>query len=392
MTIVILGHKGLPARSGGIERHVSLLAAGLASRGHRVISYGRAWYTAGADVPKGVIQKLSRGIHTKHLDALTHTWTALWAARADKPDIIHIQGSGVEILTPLARLLFPKAKIIYTYHCDNHALTKWNRFARWGLKVSEQIGCLFAHRTIVVSQTLARYCLAAFGCQGVYIPYSMPMPQEHPDAGPLAKHALTAKKYFLFVGRLIQDKQAHVLVEAYRLARASRPELFADIPLVLVGGGSWTSNYVAWLSRMAASVPGVHVLGERTGAELKALQAHALAHVFPTLSEGMSLAILEACAFSCPSIVTDLPQNREATGGHAIEVRRRDVEDVMRGLIEMAILPADQRALMGARAAAHVRRLCDLEVRTDDVVRLYRETLTGESTLTTPIEPAPVII
>jgi glycosyltransferase involved in cell wall biosynthesis len=389
MTVVIVGHKGLPARSGGIERHVSLLAAGLASRGHKVVSYGRAWYVADGQPPAGVIQKITPGIRTKHWDAMTHTLTALWAARKDKPDVVHIQGSGVEILTPLARLLFPKAKIVYTVNCRNYDLKKWNRLVRWCLKLSERVGCLFAHRTIAVSQTLTKQCLEAYGCQAAYIPYSMPMPSEIPSPEYLSKYHLRREEYLLFVGRLIPDKQAHVLMEAYRLAREKRPELFKDVSVVFAGGGAWTNTYVKWLSQLAASVPGVHLLGERTGEELKSLQAHALGHIFPTLSEGMSLAILEACAYSRPTVCTNLPQNREATGGHGIEVRLNDVKDLARGLIELMEMSAEDRRKMGENAAIHVRRLCHLEDRTDDVLRLYHEVVTGESVLTSPLTTIP---
>src|SRR5690348_1378618 len=105
MVIAMIGQKGLPARSGGIERHVETLAAGLASRGHRVIVFGRAWYVAGGNgVPAGVEQVLTSGIRTKHLDAITHSFTALWSARKFHPDVVHIHGTGAAILSPVARL------------------------------------------------------------------------------------------------------------------------------------------------------------------------------------------------------------------------------------------------------------------------------------------------
>jgi len=387
MTIIMIGQKGLPARSGGIERHVSLLASGLVAHGHRVIVYGRPWYVGQGKPPVGVEQKITRGIHTKHLDAITHTLTALWDARGENPDIVHLHGSGVEILTPLARLLFPHAKIVFTFHSTNHSLSKWGSFAKAVLRMSERFGCLFADRTIAVSEVIARYCVTKYSCQATYIPHPFAMPSDQPSVDALANHGLHRNKYLLFVGRLIQDKQAHLLIQAYQDAKNQRPDLFAQIPLVIVGGGTWTDTYTKWLYHLAASVPGVKMLGERCGEELRTLQAHALGHIFPTSSEGLSIAILEAGAYRRPVVATDLPQNREATGGHAIEVKRQDVQDLCRGLIELAELSEEARMIKGNKIYQHVAQNFNTDLRVRDMLQVYEELLTDNRFL-----PAPSVV
>ena len=122
-TIAMIGQKGLPARSGGIERHVQHLATSLVERGHRVIVFGRAWYVAQSKAPNGVEQIITKGIKTKHLDAITHSFTAILAARKLRPDIVHIHGAGIAVLVPLVRLLVPKAKVVVTFHCIDRVLT-----------------------------------------------------------------------------------------------------------------------------------------------------------------------------------------------------------------------------------------------------------------------------
>ncbi|MDO8618201.1 MAG: glycosyltransferase family 4 protein [Candidatus Uhrbacteria bacterium] len=381
MTIIMIGQKGLPARSGGIERHVSLLASGLVAVGHRVIVYGRSWYVGTGKPPAGVEQKVTRGIHTKHLDAITHTLTALWDARGEHPDIVHLHGSGVEMLTPLARFLFPQAKIVFTFHSTNHSLSKWGNFAKAVLRLSERLGCLFADRTIAVSEVIARYCVKKYGCQATYIPHPFAMPSDQPSVDALADHDLHPNQYLLFVGRLIQDKQAHLLIQAYQAAKHQRPDLFAEIPLAIIGGGAWTDTYVKWLYQLAASVPGVQMLGERHGEELRSLQAHALGHVFPTSSEGLSIAVLEAGSYRQPVVITNLPQNREATGGHAIEVQSQNVQDLSRGLVELAQLSKRDREAKGALFYHHVRTKFDAELRVRDMINVYQELLADVSFL-----------
>lgn len=385
MTIAMIGQKGLPARSGGIERHVELLSTGLASRGHRVLVYGRSWYVGGHSFARsGITQILTSGIKTKHLDAITHSFTALLDARRQQPDVVHIHGTGIALLTPFARLLIPKAKIIVTFHCIDRTLSKWGVIAKFAFHMGEWFACKTAHATIAVSQDLARYCMETYGTQTSYVPHAFPAPKSG-SVELLADHGLTAEEYLLFVGRLIPDKQAHVLVRAFSKARKERPDLFGRLSLVIVGGASWTDRYASWLCKLAAAEPSVHLLGERTGSELGALQAHALAHVFPTSSEGLSVAVMEAAAFARPIVASDIEPNREATGGNMLAVAPGDVDALADALIELAMLPKSKRQTMGHAAQAHVRKEYHPEERVDDIVRVYQGILSGDLALVTPV-------
>jgi glycosyltransferase involved in cell wall biosynthesis len=189
----------------------------------------------------------------------------------------------------------------------------------------------------------------------------------------LTPHGLIREKYILFLGRLIPDKMAHLLIQAYAMARLERPELFADKPLVLVGGAAWTDKYASWMCALAAKTPGVIVLGERSGEELKALQAGALSHVFPTVSEGLSLAVVEACQFARLVVATNIQPNVEATGGHMISVRPLDVHSLVNGLIQAAELSQEDRGRIALAAQKHVMNSHHVNDRIDDVERMYRE-------------------
>lgn len=383
MTIAMIGQKGLPPRSGGIERHVQLLSTGLATRGHRVIVYGRRWYVQNAKAPEGVEQRFTSGIRTKHLDAITHSFTALLDARHVRPDVIHIHGTGTALLAPLVRILVPKAKVVVTFHCKDRVLSKWNWFAKKAFLMGEWLACHTAHRTVTVSQDLVRYCQETFGSQPVYITHPFEMPATLPDERFIKKHGLKAENYFLAVNRLIPDKQMHILMDAYEIASKQQPKLFKHLPLVIVGGGTWTDKYVRWLSQKAAGIKNVHMLGERTGEEVRSIQAYALAHVFPTSSEGLALTMLEAASYARPMITTNLPQNQEATGGNALEVEALNVKQLADALIEMAQKDEFARWSMGDAARRHVARAFHHQDRTDDMARVYAELVTGNPNLVT---------
>ncbi len=373
MRIAMIGQKGLPARSGGIERHVDFVSAGLARAGHEVIVYGRRWYTQETALPNGVQQRFTRGIHTKHLDAVTHGITALWDARQLRPDIVHLQGPSIGIIAPLARLLVPSAKLVITFHCLDREHAKWNPLARLVLRIAEWMTCRFAHRTITVAQELAAYCQKTYGCQALYVTHPMPE-MERPAADALAEFGLTKDQYFVSVSRLIPHKNVHVLLEAYARA-CERFTSMRDMPLVIVGDGSFTDGYVAQLKARAAQIPGVMMVGEQTGETLRALQAFPRGYVFPTASEGLAFSMLEAGALGAPVIMTDLPNNIEALGTAPIQVPVGDVEALATALGSLANAPLSRREEISKGVKTHVSTHYSYDGRIGDLIGLFLDLL-----------------
>lgn len=381
----MIGQRGVPARSGGVERHVEQLSKGLVERGHRVIVFGRAAYVAQAKPPKGIEQVITPGINTKHLDAITHSVTALVAARKYQPDIVHIHGVGLALLIPLARILLPKAKIISTFHCIDRVREKWGPIAKLALRIGEWMSCHLADRTITVSQELIEYCSTTYGVRPWYVTHAIPRvqpPEQTQDI--LAQHGLEADRYFFFVGRLISDKGAHLLMEAYAKA-CEQHEALKQIPLVIVGASSFTDDYAKRLYQRAANIPNVKMLGERCGEELYALQSGALAHVFPSSSEGLAFTTIEACQYGRPVIASDIIANREATGGWMIPVPVNDIDALAQSLIHIVQLPADSLKTLGGRAKEHVDHAHDIDDRSCDMIRVYHDVLGKSRDLVTPL-------
>ncbi len=391
MKIVMLGQKGLPARSGGIERHVEALATGLVQRGHQVIVFGRSWYVGTSSAPKGIEQRLSSGIHTKHLDAITHSFTALWQSRALRPDILHIHGVGIALLAPLARLFLPHTKLVITFHCMDRRFSKWGWFARTMFHLGEWLTCLFAHEVITVSQELAQYCATEYGRRVHYISHAFaqevaPVKNLAEREATVASLGLTPYRYFLFVGRLLPHKGAHRLLEAYAWAKARYPVAFSDASVALVGGASFTDAYVQEVFRQAEGIEGVHVLGERFEHELTSLQSCALAHVFPTTEEGLSLAVLEAAHSGRPVISHQLPANEEATGGHAFSLDACSVETLGMGLYHLLTLPEAERQAQGRALQTYVAYAYSTTTNIDRLDRLYRSLLGMDEALVSSCE------
>jgi glycosyltransferase involved in cell wall biosynthesis len=380
MLVVMIGHKGVPSRSGGIERHVEELSAALAMRGVRVISYDRKWYVGDAAPVRGVLRRFSRGIRTKHLDAITNTFTAIIMARRDKPDVIHIHGVGPALLAPLARVLHPRARLVITFHCVDRMHAKWGAFARCMLHAGERFACTFAHRTITVSNGLAAYCLNQYECQSAVIPNGVRVLNVLKDGIRIVEgFGLKPKKYFAMVTRLIPHKNAHVAIEAHKMLARRRPGLAREYPLVIIGGGAFTDEYERELKSFAETYPHALFTGEQSGDALAALQENAAAHLSVSSSEGMSISLLESMAMSRPAIVSDIPENLEVVEQDALVVRANDAACLSRAMECVLDMEDEERDAMGMRLRDRVLRNHDWDVIAERTKGIYEEVCLQEN-------------
>ena len=122
MKIAFIGQKGIPALSGGVEKHVEQLAVRMAKEGHDVVAYVRSSYTpAESKNFKGVRLVHVPCIHTKHLEALSYSFMAtLHAVFLAQYDVIHFHSIGPSIFAFIPRLLKPSSKVIATFHSRDY--------------------------------------------------------------------------------------------------------------------------------------------------------------------------------------------------------------------------------------------------------------------------------
>lgn len=380
MIVAMIGQKGIPSHSGGIERHVEELSACLARLGVTVISYDRPWYVQNSEPVSGVIRRYCRGVRSKHFDAITHSFHALLLARKERPDIIHFHGVGPSLLAPIARVLYPRTRIISTFHCVDRAHQKWGWFARFMLRAGEWSACTFAHRTIVVSDSLSAYCLKEYQAQTHVIPNGVREQErgarsEEREANVLRDFHLEPESYFALVARLVPHKNVHIALESYANLVVRRPLIATAHPLVIIGGSAQTDDYVAELHAMAKNIPGVIFTGELHGDALKSIQSHALAHLSVSSSEGMSIALLEAMIMSRPLIVSDISENIEVVETDAFMVRANDVMSLSRAMENMIDLTENERALMGEKLRVRALVRHDWDRIAEETREVYSEVL-----------------
>ncbi|MBU0722334.1 glycosyltransferase family 4 protein [Patescibacteria group bacterium] len=321
MKIYLIGQKGIPAKFGGVEKHVEELSTRLVKAGHEVFVYTRPNYTdKNLKKYQGVNLISLSTIPTKHLDAITHTFRACLDLIKRDVDIIHFHSIGPSFLIWLVKLLNPGIPVVFTFHTKCYEHKKWGLLAKMYLKLSEATACHLADRIIVVSPSLADYALAKYKMNATYIPNGVSLPKIV-KADKIKKWGLKKDDYILTVTRLVGHKGVQYLIEAYNNLKTKKK-------LVIVGDGVYTDDYVKKLKAAAQTNKNIIFTDNQVGRELAELFSNAYVFVQPSESEGLSIALLEAMAYKNCALVSDIRENTDVIKNCGIAFKNKNIKSL----------------------------------------------------------------
>lgn len=374
MKIAFIGQKGIPTRSGGVERHVEKLSVELRRLGHDVTVYTRPHYTPKAKTSFQGVRLISLpSIRTKHLDAISHTLLATLHALFQDYDVIHYQSIGPSVLSFIPRIFKPSVRVIATFHSRDYFHKKWGSAAQLCLKAAEFFTCHIPERTIAVSEHLARYAKSFYGCEAIAIPNGAEVtPVDRPDI--LSQYGLRPGQYCFSASRLVEHKGIHYLIKAF-MELEDTTKLPNNYKLVITGTHANTPDYEEYLKVMAAGRSTIIFTGELSGEPLMALFTHAGIFVQPSEDEGLSVALLEAMAFGLPTIVSSIPANVElARGGAGAIFENKSVESLKQELAYYVNRP-DEGAKLGATAKERIETHYSWKAIAAKTVEVYEDAL-----------------
>lgn len=321
MKIYFIGQKGIPSKSGGVEKHVEELSTRLAMAGHEVYAYTRPNYTPKEmKVYKKVNLISLPSIDSKYLDAISHTFRACLDLVRRDVDIIHFHSIGPSSLIWLVKILKPGVPIVSTFHTRCYMHKKWGFFAKSYLRFGEFVLCKFSDRTVAVSKSLAAYVKEKYNSSAVYVPNGVSLPVGH-KTDEIKKWGLKKNGYIVAISRLVRHKGIHYLIDAYNRLNTNKK-------LVIVGDGAFTDDYVQEIKKAAADNENIIFTGRQAGKALHELFDNAYLFVQPSESEGLSVALLEAMSFEKAVLVSNIPENLEAIGEVGFTFMDRNIDDL----------------------------------------------------------------
>lgn len=304
MKIAFIGGRDI-RKLGGIESYMHNLAFELKKKGHEPVVYCEG------DCEREEIVNGFRVVYQKSIGGrflckilLSYRATILSLVRKENFDIYHYNAWPPSLASWIPRL-FGK-KIILQGHGFEWKRTKYTSWQRQIMKFMEYLTAKMHKNLIMVSQEQTDYFLSHYKRKCVTIPTATRLPSPNVKSNILSRFNLQSGAYFLFLGRLVQEKNPDYLIRAYMRSNIH------NLKLVIAGGNDVQNEYVEYLKRLARNDLNIIFTGPVYGDDKNFLLKECYAFCIPSTIEGLSITLLEAMSFGRICIASDIPANREA--------------------------------------------------------------------------------
>ncbi|MBI4707256.1 MAG: glycosyltransferase family 4 protein [Candidatus Omnitrophica bacterium] len=319
MRIAYIVLKGMPL-GGGIEKYTEEIGSRLAERGHDIIVYTMKHYGANGELYRGMRIINIPTLKTKSLEKIIASFIAtLYQCFERNLDIVHFHAFGPAMFSIIPRLL--GRKVVVQGHGLEWKRSRWKTFGRLFLKFTEIPSVKFPHIISVVSKVQQRYIREKYEKESVYIPTGVNPPQIQKPELIRQRYKLQGNDYILFVARLVREKGAHYLIEAYKRINTS-------LKLVIAGDAKHEEVYRSELLKLSGGNNNIIFTGFVTGQLLNELFSNSYIFVLPSIVEGLPTVLLEAMSYGNCCLVSDIEENLEALNGHGYTFRNKDVDDL----------------------------------------------------------------
>lgn len=372
MRIAYMGGKGLPSKS-GIDRVVEAIVNRMVGK-HDITVYCEATYTpqdTKIDGVKLIRIKTPRG---KYLRPISYNFLcALHALIKGDYDIIHLNAVEACFILPLLRLRYP---VVSTSHGTAHSVPrdKWSKFSRSLMGAMEFPFTRFSNYATSISKFDAEDMETRFKKKVIYIPNGVDLNVRVDDTRSYeVVNGLGAEpgRYILFAaGRIDPTKGCHLAIEAYR-------QLHTELPLLVLGDLEQVPAYGKTLRQMDDSGKVIFSPPVTDRAVFFGILKHCKFFIFPSLSEGMSMVLLEAASLGVPMICSDIIENKAVMKDLTVYFESGNAND-LKEKMQWAIQHPKEMEILSQKASKMLATDLSWEKIANQYGNLYQACLDGK--------------
>lgn len=322
MKIVFIGGRDIHL-IGGIESYMAHLSSELVKMGHEVVIYCES------NRNETVIGNGIKIVHQKGIKShfLCKPWLSLKATirtliNEKNVSIIHYNAWPPSLWCWLANLC--GVKTLMQGHGLEWQRSKYSPKQQKIMKFMEKVTAHMNRNLIMCSEGQTKYFWETYKRKSITIPTAVILPDAQGEESDIMhKYNIEPKKYFLFMGRLVEDKNPDYIIRAYKQCK--------DIgyKLVIAGSGFGGKKYVDSLYALASDCKNIIFTGAVHGTEKDSLLRNAYAFCIPSTIEGLSIVLLEAMSYKLPIIASNIDANMELVGNDAVLVRPENINDLV---------------------------------------------------------------
>ena len=326
MRIVFIGGRDI-RKIGGIENYMFNLSSYLIKAGHTPIVFCESDHN-GKEIISGIEVYHVKGPKSpficKPYVGLIATLKSVFFLK--NIDVIHYNAWPPSLWSFIPRIF--KIPSLMQGHGFEWKRSKYSRNQQKIMKFMERITAHLNRNLIMCSEEQTKYFAEHYKRKAVTIPTAINLPNKSFQSANLISHFnIKPHKYFLFLARLVQDKNPDYLIKAFRQINCN------DFQLVIAGDNPSDPSYVTHLKDLANGMSNVIFTGAVYGKQKEELLRNAFYFCIPSTIEGLSIALLEAMSYKLPILASSIEANKEILNNDsAIWVIPEDVESLKNGL------------------------------------------------------------
>jgi glycosyltransferase involved in cell wall biosynthesis len=306
---------------GGIENYMANLCPILADKNHEVILYteGNKYKI---DTYKEVKIIRLKSVNSKFLNKIILGFKAtINVIRHHKNvDIIHYNAMAAGLFSFIPRIL--GKKVIFQLHGIEWQRKKWAIISKIIIKTLEAFVIRVNNNIIAVSQEQSNYIKEKFNKKCTTIFTGANLQKSSSNSSILEKYGISKNKYILYLGRLVEEKKADLLIKAFNNLENN------DIKLVISGGDKYSKKYIEYLYELASANKNIIFTSSVFNNDKDTLLNNCLLFCIPSEMEGLPITLLEAMSFKKICIASNIPAHKEALGDNGIFFETNNISDL----------------------------------------------------------------
>ena len=215
-----------------------------------------------------------------------------------KYNLIYLHHAESGFITPFLRL---KYRVIVTFHGiyrHNYIDPKFSNLTNQFFKISQFLNLKFSNKVISVSKPDSNYCKKKYNENLIVIPNGINIQNS------MSSPKVTNNNLVFAAARIYDIKGLHLILQAMDMINDKRQ-------LIVIGDLDQVSNYKQKIHNLSKNI-NVTFLGMiKDKKQLFEKIRGSYQFLFPSLTEAMSMMLLEVVSLKVPVLASDIPANKE---------------------------------------------------------------------------------